>query len=167
MQEILKVVSNNPLASTVVGTIIATAVLASVRPTRTALGRLIRWTLGIAGKGVRRLRNRVGEALMVKPPTPTDSGISGISIMEHQEMSAELGAWKREALDARNYMKFGEPLPEFTPLLEVRHEDVVTRVSELGPTTGLMMRYCEEVWHALRPRYPDIKMATRTAPLGI
>ncbi len=145
-------ITNNQLGAGIVSGLVVAAVIAVVPSLRAHFVRLVKWAGRSIGQRVRRLANGVrrigsGNKQAAVDVTPY--------IQERDEVRRELETWKEEALNARHYMKYGEPLPEFTALPEVRHEDMVTRVSELGPTTGWMMTYCAEVWRALQPRYKE------------
>ncbi len=147
-----KFISTNPLVSTIVGTVIAAGILAAIRPTRVASGRFIRWLWGVVKGFALGVGNRLGRALITeKPPTI----VASVSDNERYNLKAELEVWKAEAVQGRMNYKYGETLGTFEALPEVRMVALVDHVAELLPTTGLLVRSCEEVWLSVRPQYKD------------
>jgi len=154
-----QVVSTNPLVSTVVGSLIAAGIVAAIPPTRAASWRFIRWL----GRGIKRFMlgagNRIGRALITeKPPAVVASAsavVASASDKEREELRVELERWKAEVMANRLTLRYGEVLEQFEPLPEARKVALVDHVAELLPTTGLLVRWSQEVWQSVRPQYKN------------
>lgn len=146
--QVWNLVSNNALISTLV----AAVIVSLATWLRSPLVRAAKWVSRFVAQQIRRAVD--GARRLGRGNDPPAVDVTPY-IKARDEARQELQAWKREALDARHAMKYGEPLPEFGALSEIRHEDVVTRVSEMIPTTRLVLRYCHEVWTSLVPRYKE------------